>query len=205
VRAIDPNEVPTDNDVEKLKTAIDPRYRLMVDLLAYGLRIGEVIGLVRSDVNLKGEVTIRHNQVEVSGRMVPGPLKTRNSYRPLPLEHLRDAIQSHVGAYSEPGPDGFVFTEPDGKGPIRTSTWRKRVFYPALQAAGLPRIVPHTLRHRIAWDLIDRGETVDTVADWIGDTPQTVRAVYANHPKIKSKERIAAHLAERYRGANRSG
>lgn len=43
---------------------------------------------------------------------------------------------------------------------------------------------------------------MDQVADWIGDTPATVRAVYANHPKIKSKSQIAAHLGERHREAN---
>jgi integrase len=202
VRAIDVEEVLTDEQIEKLKGAIDDRYRLMIDLLAEGLRIGEVVGLLRSDLNLKGDVTIRHNLVEVSGRMVAGPLKTENSYRTLPLGHLRDVIQRHLGEYSQPGADGYVFTGPDGSAPIQTSNWRKRAFYPALEAAELPKTVPHALRHRVAWDLIDRGFTVDQVADWIGDTPQTVRAVYANHPKIRSKAEIAAHRAERYREAN---
>jgi integrase len=202
VRALDPDEVPTDADIEKLKLAIDDRYRLMVDLLASGLRIGEVVGLWRSDINLKGGVTIRHNLVEVSSRMEPGPLKTKNSYRTLDLGHLRDVIQRHLGLYSQPKADGYVFTGSGGKAPIQTSNWRKRDYYPALEAAGLPKIAPHALRHRIAWGLIDSGYTADQVADWIGDTPQTVRAVYANHPKIKSKVEIAAHLAERYQATN---
>lgn len=45
-----------------------------------------------------------------------------------------------------------------------------------IEAAGLPKIVPHALRHRVAWDLIDRGFTVDQVADWIGDTPRWSRS-----------------------------
>jgi len=202
VRAVDVDEILMDEQIGQLKGAIDDRYRLMIDLLAEGLRIGEVVGLLRSDVNLKGDVMIRHNLVEVSSRMVAGPLKTENSYRTLPLDHLRDTIQRHLGEYSQPGANGYVFTGPDGNAPIQTSNWRKRAFYPALEAAGLPKTVPHALRHRVAWDLIDRGFTVDQVADWIGDTPQTVRAVYANNPKIKSKAQIAAHRAERYREAN---
>ena len=198
VRAIDVDEVLTDEQVEKLKDAIDDRYRLLIDLLAGGLRIGEGLGLRRSDVNLKGDITVRQT---LSAEMVPGPPKTENSYRTLPFEHLRDVIQRHLGLYSQDGPEGYVFTVPGGTA-VQVNNWRRREFYPALEAAGLPRTVPHALRHRIAWNLIDRGFTADQVADWIGDTPDTVRKVYANHPKIKGREEIAAHLAERYREVN---
>jgi hypothetical protein len=100
VRALDVDTVLTDDQIEKLKDSIDPRYRLMIDLLAGGLRIGEVLGLRRCDVNLKGDVTIRHS---LSAEMVLGPPKTENSYRTLPFEYLRDAIQRHLGEYSQPG------------------------------------------------------------------------------------------------------
>ena len=199
VRVLDVDEVLTDEQIEKLKDAIDDRYRLMIDLLAGGLRIGEVLGLRRGDINLKGEITIRHT---LSAEMVLGPPKTENSYRTLPFEHLRDVIQRHLGDYSQPGAEGFVFTGPGGETAVQVNNWRRREFYPALEAAGLPRTVPHTLRHRIGWSLMDDGFTVDQVADWIGDTPDTVRKVYANHPNVKSKVEIAAHLAERYREAN---
>jgi integrase len=201
-RVINVDEIITDQQLGKLKAAIDDRYALMIDLLAEGMRIGEVVGLLRMDVNLRGDVNIRHNLVEVSSRMVAGPLKTENSYRTLPLAHLRDAIQRHLSLYSQSGLNGFVFTGPDGTAPIQTSNWRDRAYFPALKAAGLPRTVPHALRHRIAWDLIDSGKSVDQVAAWIGDTPQTVRTVYANHPKIRSMAEIAALRGERYREAN---
>jgi integrase len=199
VRVLDVDEVLTDEQIETLKNSIDDRYRLMIDLLAGGLRIGEVLGLRRCDVNLKGDVTIRHT---LSAEMVLGPPKTENSYRTLPLEHLRDAIQRHLGEYSQPGPEGYVFTGPGRKSAVQVNNWRRREFYPALEAAGLPKTVPHLLRHRIGWSLMDDGFTVDQVADWIGDTPDTIRKVYANHPNVKSKVEIAAHLAERYREAN---
>jgi integrase len=201
IRSIYREEVFSDEQIEKLKAAIDPRYRLMIDLLAEGLRIGEVVGLQRGDVNIRGDVTIRHNLVEVNAKMVPGPLKTEKSYRTLPLAFLRDAIQHHLAEYAQPEATGYVFTASGGTAPIHTNNWRKRAFYPALEAAGLPRITPHVLRHRTACDLLDRGFSVDQVADWLGDNAQTVRRVYANVLPT-TKAQIAADRGKRYVEAN---
>lgn len=44
----------------------------------------------------------------------------------------------------------------------------------------MPKVPPHALRHRVACDLLDQGFSIDQVARWLGDSPATIRTVYAN-------------------------
>jgi integrase len=181
VRSIEAGDVFTPEQIEMLRETLPARYRLMVDLLAYGgMRIGEVIGLRRSNVNLRGDVKIERQVTEVNGRLEEGPPKSHNGYRTLPLRHLASEVQDHISSFAQPAADGFVFTTEGGKAPIRAGNWRRRVFYPALEAAGLPKVPPQALRHRVACDLLDRGFSIDQVARWLGDNPGTIRTTYAN-------------------------
>lgn len=202
VKAITASEVFTWEQIDHLAKTVDDRYRLMVYLLAYGLRIGEVIGLRRSCVNLKGHVKIQSQVTELNAQLVEGPPKSNNGYRTLELEHLAEELQRHIGQYAQSEADGFVFTSENGKAPIRPNNWRRRVFYPALAEAKLPKINPHALRHRIACDLADEGFTDEQIADWLGDSPATVRLVYRNL-MVNNRKRVAAHLAERWEQAGR--
>jgi integrase len=69
----------TPAQVATLADAIDPRYRALVLVGAYGgLRIGELAGLRRSRVDLlRGTVTVAEIVVEVRGVLHIGPPKTR--------------------------------------------------------------------------------------------------------------------------------
>jgi integrase len=181
VRAIEAAEVFTPEQIEKLREAMPNRYKLMIDLLGFGgMRLAEVIGLRRSSVDLRGDVKVERQVTEVDGKLVEGPPKSHNGYRMLPLHHLAGEIQEHVGGWSQRSSDGFVFTSDEGHAPIRANNWRRRVFYPALQVAKLPKVPPHALRHRVACDLLDRGFSIDQVARWLGDNPGTIRTTYAN-------------------------
>lgn len=57
----------------------------------------------------------------------------------------------HRARYSNPDdPEAYFFTGRDGA-PIRANNWRKRVFYPACESAGVePRPRTHDLRHTAA-------------------------------------------------------
>lgn len=61
--------VLTPRELERLASAIQPRYRAMVLVMAWGtLRIGEASGLRRSDVNLDaGTIRVENNAVQVLG------------------------------------------------------------------------------------------------------------------------------------------
>ena len=57
----------------------------------------------------------------------------------------------------------ILFPAPEG-GYLRLDTWRKREWYPALEAAGLPRRSPYHLRHTYATEQLAGGVSVHDLA-----------------------------------------
>jgi len=75
---------------------------------------------------------------------------------------LRDALTEHVA-----GRTGLVF--PDARGQhLRGSNFLRRVWYPALESARLPRITVHELRHTAASLAIGSGADVKVVQRMLG-------------------------------------
>lgn len=129
--------------------------RLSVLVLAWcGLRFGELAGLrVRHFDTLRRELRIETALSEVNGKLVEASPKTKASVRAVPVPvWLVEELSPLLGSK---GPDDYLLTAPDG-GPLRLGNWRRRVFDPALEAAGLVRSVgggtvrPHDLRHTCA-------------------------------------------------------
>jgi integrase len=156
-------------EIACLAEAIRPGYQALVFLGAYGgLRIGELAGLRRSRVDLvDGLVDVAETVVEVDGRLLFGPPKTRAGRRRIRLpRRVVDELALHLRA---PGrPTDPVFRSPAG-GPLRATAFRGRIWRPATLAAGLPELRIHDLRHT-------------AVALWIaaGASPKEV-AVRAGH------------------------
>jgi integrase len=137
----------TPAEVATLADAIQPRYRALVLVGAYGgLRIGELAGLRRSRVDLlRGTVQVAEIVVEVRGVLHIGPPKTRASRRTVGLP--RFVVEELAAHLAGPGdPEAFVFTAPEG-GPLRVHGFRARVWRPATLAAGLDGLRIHDLRH----------------------------------------------------------
>jgi integrase len=156
-------------EIACLAEAIRPGYPALVFVGAYGgLRIGELAGLRRSRVDLDaGTVDVAETVVEVEGRLLFGPPKTRAGRRRIGLpRRVVDELAQHLRA---PGrPTDPVFRSPAG-GPLRVTGFRNRIWRPATLAAGLPGLRIHDLRHT-------------AVALWIaaGASPKEV-AVRAGH------------------------
>jgi hypothetical protein len=78
----------------------------------------------------------------------------------------------------------------------------------ACDAVGVPRISSHSLRHAYVSWMIDEGHSADKVAFWIGDTPETVRSVYAHMLEASSAPAAAsidAALSMQAAGCRREG
>ena len=136
-------------EVDRLASAIAPRYRALVLVAAYGgLRIGELAGLRRGRVDvLRNTVSVAEISVEISGHLSYGQPKTRAGRRSVTLPRsVMAALNEHLSAYTEADKDAFVFTAPEG-GPLRVPAWRRRHWAPAVAAAGLAPLTPHALRH----------------------------------------------------------
>jgi integrase len=129
--------------------------RLSVLVLAWcGLRFGELAGLrVRHFDVLRRELRIETALSEIGGRLVEASPKTRASVRTVPVPAW---LVSELEPLLEgKGADDYLLTSPEG-GPLRIGNWRRRVFDPALEVAGLVRadgrdvVRPHDLRHTCA-------------------------------------------------------
>jgi len=79
--------------------------------------------------------------------LIPGPPKSAAGRRTVQLPPLViPSLREHLARSALPGADGLVFTGPHGA-LLRRSNFRRRVWLPALEKAGLPEIHFHDLRH----------------------------------------------------------
>lgn len=103
------------DEVATLAAAIDPRYRAFVLLAAYsGLRAGELAALRRKHVDLlRHSVTVVEQVQRIGGQHVVLQPKSSAGRRAVALPGVVTvALQEHLAAYAEPGPDGLVFRRP---------------------------------------------------------------------------------------------
>src|SRR5918999_5829390 len=145
----DAEEIVVEPDV--LRTILEhvlDRWRTPIVFMVWsGCRIGETAGLRLTDIDWdEGTITVSQAYTPVAGKLILGQTKNK-SKRTLTLPPgLMAEIQQHLDSY--PPRNGLVFEGPQG-GPINANNFNKRVWKPALRAAGLsePFPRPHDLRH----------------------------------------------------------
>ena len=144
--------------VERLAAAVPASYRPLIHVLAYGgLRWGEGAAIRRKRLDLDAaRITFAESLAEVNGRIGFGETKT-NRIRNVALPaFLIEDLRVHLIGVDDM-PDALVFTAPKG-GPLGLSNFKRRVWWPSLERAGLPRALRiHDLRHTCATMLISRG------------------------------------------------
>ena len=154
----------TPAEVAKLADKIDPRFRALVLVAGYGgLRIGELAGLHRPDVDLdRSQVRVERSVSFVKGHLhVNEEPKTSAGRRSVGLPaFVRDELSDHLDAHAGPT---IVFPSPGG-GYIDPNRFRRRQFDPAVKAAKLGPLRPHDLRHTAVSLWIASGADVKRVA-----------------------------------------
>ncbi|MFD5113711.1 tyrosine-type recombinase/integrase [Streptomyces sp. NPDC058391] len=200
-----------------VRAALPERYQAMNDAGAgCGLRQGEIIGLAEDDALDFGTGTVHVvRQVKlIRGKAVFAPPKG-NKERDVPLPgSVAQALRGHMDAFKPVAvtlpwkkPDGplvtkrLLFTNTAG-GIVWRSNFNIQEWKPAIAAAGLiPEPDPgepydsarehgmHALRHFYASVLLDAGENIKAVSEYLGhaDPAMTLR-VYA-HLMPSSRER----------------
>jgi len=170
--------------VQAVIEALPERYRATAVVAAgCGLRQGEVFGLRVSDVDflrrrlhVEQQVKIVHARVELDR---PKGAKTRTV--PLP-DAVAEALAEHLRKFPAVL-DGLVFTSRERE-PINRNHFNRYVWRPALKKAGVDEGKGngmHALRHFYASVLIDAGESVRAVADFLGHAdPGFTLRVYAH-------------------------
>jgi len=163
----------TTTQVERLREGMPDELKALVVFTAgTGLRQGEVFGLTRDRLRLLGRnpVVIVDRQLvqrRITGPQF-GPLKTKASYRTVPLPKVVvQALNDHIATYGIEE-DGLLFTMSGH--PIGRSAFG-HIFRPIAMTVGLNGQTGtgmHALRHYYASLLIRYGESVKTVQARLG-------------------------------------
>ncbi|MFJ9903892.1 tyrosine-type recombinase/integrase [Streptomyces sp. NPDC101152] len=202
--------------VRAVRAALPDRYRSMVDMGAgCGLRQGEIVGLAEDALDFEGGIVRVVRQVKlIRGKAVFAPPKG-NKERNVPLPpSVAEALRAHMDA-CKPVEITLPWRKPDGpkvsarllftntaSGLVWRSNFNIQEWKPALAAAGLIAEAGedgkyasarehgmHALRHFYASVLLDAGESIKAVSEYLGHSdPGLTLRVYA-HLMPSSQER----------------
>jgi integrase len=177
--------------IEQMRASLRAQNRLrdatLVSLLAYGgLRPGEALALEWRHVR---ERTILVEQAVALGEVKITKTGQTRTVRLLP-PLASDLIEWRL-ASGRPGPKALVFPGRAGVAWSDTSyrNWRRRVFAPAAEAAGLDGFRPYFLRHLFCSLLLAEGASVVEVARQAGHSPAMTLSTYG-------------HVIEEFEGAS---
>ena len=154
----------TREELSRLLGRVPDDWRLFFELLTHsGLRISEAIGLRVADL-VFGEsphLAVRWQLCRGERRR----LKTDWSRRDVPLS---PAMAKRLWVLTARRPaEAPLFASKTGT-PLQASNVRRRVLEPAREAAGLPWVGFHSLRHTCASLLFESGKDIKQVSTWLG-------------------------------------
>ena len=176
--------------------AVPASYRALVNVLAYGgVRWGEGAALRRKWVNLDAaRIIVAESLSDVNGYLEFGDTKTnriRNVALPM---FLVEELRTHLVRVVE-APDALIFTAPKG-GPLRLANFRRRVWWPSLERAGLSHTLRiHDLRHTCATTLIGRGVHPKAIQQHLGHANIDITMDRCGHLLPDQFNDVAAQLA----------
>ncbi|MEV2198095.1 site-specific integrase [Streptomyces phaeochromogenes] len=196
------------SQVHAVRAALPERYQAMVNLGAgCGLRQGEIVGLAEDALDSDGVTLHVVRQVRlIRGKAVFAPPKCGKE-RDVPLPpSVAEALRAHMNAY-KPVEITLPWRKPDGpkvtarllftntaNGIVWRSNFNVQEWKRALAAAGLIAAVEkgskyesarelgmHALRHFYASTLLDAGENIKAVSQYLGHSdPGLTLRVYAH-------------------------
>jgi integrase len=173
VRLVDPYDR---SEVRRLIRATPPAHRLLIGLAALaGLRQGEAFAIRPADIDLTARhlrvtrsLQRHHPDFSITQRL--GAPKTALGYRDVPLQaELAILVAAHLAEHWKPNPYDLLCPSPRGL-PHHPTTFHKKVFVPAIQAAGLRHTRYHDLRRSFVYQCVEAGVPVAQTAAWLGHT-----------------------------------
>ncbi|WP_345337142.1 site-specific integrase [Planotetraspora kaengkrachanensis] len=198
-----------------------------------GLRQGEIFGLPLDEVDFdEGWMRVAYQVKLINGRLVFAPPK-REKERDVPLPaRVAEALKTHADLFPPVKvtlpwrtPDGppltkLLFFSRNGGGPVRRSDFNVFAWKPALVAAGvIPEPIKgerhqaarehgmHALRHFYASVLLDAGENIKALSQYLGhsDPGFTLRVYTHLMPSSEGRTRRAVDGAYEAMGPKSDG
>jgi integrase len=153
------------DQVADLLSAVPDYWRpLLLTAVSTGLRRGELFGLTWPDILWAERKIVVRSQLQDGLLVTPKSEAARRRIDVGPA--LLQALAAHKTVCPRSDLD-LVFPAPSGV-PVHTSDWNRDVFRPAAEAALLPDLVLHDLRHTYASALIHQGQSVKYVQTVMG-------------------------------------
>ncbi|WAU85027.1 site-specific integrase [Streptomyces sp. Qhu-G9] len=197
-----------------VRSALPERYRAMVDVAGgCGMRQGEVLGLTVDDVDFVEGVVHIVRQVKLISTKQVFALPKGGKARTVPLpESVARALEAHIAQYSPlavtlpwrsvdgpPVTAPLLFPNAEGRAVNRCS-FNLKAWRPALDKAGVPRGREngmHALRHFYASVLLDAGESIKALSEYLGhhDPGFTLRTYTHLMPSSEKRTREAVNRA----------
>lgn len=140
-------------------------------LYATGLRVSELIGLKKSDVNLEAGFVV------ASGK--------RSKERVVPIgSYAREIIKRYLEQIKPKG--SFLFPNRKGMPVTRQAVWKLIRKYGVLMEQG--RLYPHMLRHTFATHLLEGGADLRSVQILLGHEDISTTQIYTHVDRKRLKE-----------------
>lgn len=186
------------DEVKLIAGVVPDQYKALVYVLAYGgLRWGEAAALRRKRVNvLRRRIEVSESLSDVDGQLHFGTTKTHQSRQVALPKSLNEQLRLHLEHHVRKDQAALVFTSPGGE-PLRLPNFRRRVWWLALDAAGIPRSVRiHDLRHTCASLLIAQGAHPKAIQQHLGHSSVSVTLDRYGHLFPDQQDQIADALDE---------
>jgi len=190
----------TFQQVHAVADAVPDRYRALIYVLAYGgLRWGEATALRRSSCNLlRNRLEVRESVSEVGGGLHYGPPKTHQTRTVAIPDPVKDILAEHLAKYVDRKSDALVFTTEESTH-IWITNFRRAVWWPALDAAGIDRVVTiKDLRHTCASLMHAAGRSAKEVKEQLGHSTIAMTLDTYTHLFDQSRDEAAEAMAQQF-------
>ncbi|SMC85401.1 tyrosine-type recombinase/integrase [Kibdelosporangium aridum] len=203
--------------VWEVQANLPPRFGVLVDMAAgIGMRQGECLGLAVDDIDfLRGIVHIRRQVKTVRYKHVFA-LPKHDKTRDVPLsEPVKLALSEHIRQFP-PKEITLPWDTPDGKPEtiklivtsmtgieVAANDFNRNYWKKSLKAVGMPygryENGMHELRHFFASVLLDQGESIKAVAEWLGHADPSFTLKIYTHLMPSSAERTKSVIDGLYK------
>lgn len=186
-----------------------PHKALVWTLLFTGCRSGEALALKWDDVDF-AEGEIRFDESVRKARKHKGPIgKTKNKKpRVVPMDdRLATVLKEHKAKQNETvlksggtwNRDGLVFPSQEGT-PLFRDNVDDRIWYPLIEAAGVPRITLHEARHTFGTIAADSGVDAKALSQILGHHSVAFTMDWYYHPGKKQRKKAVSMFSARIQG-----
>ncbi|GAB2604550.1 site-specific integrase [Pseudactinotalea suaedae] len=193
----DDGDVATPEQVAAMAAAMPEHLRAAVLLAAWcALRLGEVLGLERRDLELlddpaRAVLHVRRQWNTKAGRLTDPKRGSKRSVA-IPAS-LLPILSDHIETHAAPGRDGPLFTLPTRRGRRISQTAFDRYWRDARKAASRESFRFHSLRHTGLTEYARQGATLADLLERGGHTDVSVALKY-QHASAQRDRELTARL-----------